>query len=783
MNLPTNTPRAIMPFSFNISFSKDEDIERIFVTRLGIFQYLFEQIVAEQPNSIPQHHLVIGERGMGKSTLLHRIAVELRKPEHSDAFLPLTFPEEQYNVDRLSKFWLNCLDALGDALDRREDKTGLDELDANINQWEKHGRNITAMEMYGHFEAWCKRFNQRVVLLVDNLNLIFGKISKEEQHQLRSILMQNGAPILVGASAHSIEEVVDYGAPFYDAFKVQTLKKLAFEEVLDTLKNLANITNNPSLVNKIYANRGRLRALYALTGGTPRTLTMLFPLIQNDFSINIQTDLEAMVDTATALYKSRFEELSEQMQVIVDAIALHWDPVHLEALREITHYENSTLSPQIKRLYDTGWLNRLDAYKAKGSAYEISERFFNIWYLMRRSSRRKKRELVCLTRFLNMLYAEELPQMARKMLKGSMEHSDHAALHLAMADAVKSPKLAKQLRDRGYEFLMDRAVEDDGVLRDFEIPKEVIKARVYELAKEAQSAHEKKDFETELKLIRNISKLIDDDGSFMSLIGNLYISDEQFDIAEDILKATTEVFPKNADAWFALGSLYQDYLCSNELAESAYLKALEIEPKHAKIWNNIGSLKIEQGLFGESEKAYQKAIEYDTGIAEPWINLGKLYFYDLDELEKAENSYLKAIEINANYAESWEGLGILYRYGFKKYEKAEKAFLNAIEIDSKLEYIWDTLGNLYQDNLKNYEQAEIAYKKEFENYPKNTWPIHNLIFLYRDKTNRMPEAKTLFEKLKPEDGCPDTYYLHAALFAYYDKNLGIASEALKKALE
>ena len=171
--------------------------------------------------------------------------------------------------------------------------------------------------------------------ILDNLNLIFSNINKEEQHQLRAILMSKGAPILVGSSATTIDETVNYQAPFYDAFQINYLKKLSFQESLDVLMNLSRITGNSDFENKIYLQKGKIEALYQLAGGTPRTLTILFPLIQNGFSENIQTDLDALLDIVTPLYKARFEELSPQLQVVLDAVALHWDPINIEQLREI----------------------------------------------------------------------------------------------------------------------------------------------------------------------------------------------------------------------------------------------------------------------------------------------------------------------------------------------------------------------------------------------------------------------------------------------------------------
>ncbi len=164
---------------FNPGRLTDEEIERAFVTRVKIFEYLLEGIVTESPEAIPQHYLIIGQRGMGKSTLLHRIAVELRKENYRKTFIPLTFPEEQYNVDRLSQFWLNCLDALADALDREGSTNQLDELDGDIRGWAAQAKDLTAMELYGHFADWAKRIGRRPVLLVDNLGMFLTDFLKK----------------------------------------------------------------------------------------------------------------------------------------------------------------------------------------------------------------------------------------------------------------------------------------------------------------------------------------------------------------------------------------------------------------------------------------------------------------------------------------------------------------------------------------------------------------------------------------------------------------------------
>lgn len=662
---------------FNPGRLTDEEIEMSFVTRIAFFQYIFKKIIAEKPNSIPQHHLVIGQRGMGKTSLLVRIAVELRKKPYCENFIALTFPEEQYNIDRLSKFWLNCLDALADALDRENQTEFTKILDAEIDGIAKsHHQENNAI--YAIFEQWTKKINRRPVLLVDNLNLIFDKISKEEQHQLRAILMSNNAPIMLGASATTIDDTVDYGAAFYDAFLIQYLKKLTFEESIEVLQNLANITGKKDFEQIIYKNKARLGALYELTGGTPRTISMLFPLIQDGFSAEIQSDLDALLDVVTPLYKARFEELPAQLQVVLDAIALHWDPMTIEQLRNVTQLENAQLSPQLKRLVDVGWLQKLDAFEAKGSAYELSERFFNIWYLMRRSSRRQKRELYCLSKFLESMYGEDVESMAYLRLEYSNNSKNQIFFDLALADTLKNKELKEKLQKKSYDELLELSKTDDNILREFSVPHEAIF--------------------------------------------------KKFTFLEELL--------------------YQNYLKNNfDICLNLVNELSQLDPNNPTIFHDRGLIYMKLGRYRESEEEYQKSLA-----------------------------------INGNSEHSWLDLGTLYQI-MGEYKKAELALKNSINISPQWSHTWNSLGNLYHNHLRKYLEAENAYNKAIEIDENFAYPKYNLVFLYRDNLNKLKEAKELFESITDDEKLKDSHFLNKALFAYYEKNAGIAKGFIVEALD
>ncbi|CAD0000730.1 tetratricopeptide repeat protein [Flavobacterium salmonis] len=713
----------------------DDTVQNLFVVRQKYFQLLMDKINKEKPNSIPQHYLFIGQRGMGKSTLLKRIEVELRK--NDSKFIPLLFPEEQYNLNNLSEFWLNSLDALADVLELLKMKEEVRLIDSKVKELGsiKDDEEL-ATQAFQFLIEMSKKIKKRPVLLIDNMSFIFDRLDKSEQHKLRAWLMQNEAPILIGASAVEIEETFNYGAPFYDAFQISYLNKLSFEELLDILNNLAKLTNAQEILANIHEEIARLKTIHQLTGGNPRTAVMLFKIIVKGFSKEINDDLEALLDEITPLYKARFEELSVQMQIIVDAIALHWDPMNLEQLRAETRLENGQLSPQLKRLVELGWLEKLDAYKAKGSAYQISERFFNIWFLMRRSSRRQKKELYCLSKFLETFYGDDLHTMAKNSLSIESRSLNHITYNLAMAEVVKDKDLKKLLTDKCYKDLKDEAKENPNIYEQFGLENDV---------------------------------------NIVNEMNQEYLN------AEKQLLKEIEANENNAEAWFNLANIYQ-VLKKNLDSKKAYLKTIELNDKIGGAWNNLGNLYWHEFLLPDkAEEAYLKSIEIDKNCIDPFFNLALLYHSDLGKYQEAEELYLAVIKMNVNDLDAWNNLGLLYMLNLQNYDKAENAYLKVIDINPNNSAVWNILGNLYQDHFQNYDKAEKAYKKAIELKLDSSVPKYNLVFLYRDKMNRYVEAHEYFSKLEIDEKVADSYWLNKTLFELYNRNEGIAKEYVEKA--
>ena len=793
----------------------DIEIEASFIARKSLFKFILGKVKEQDGIDIPQHLLIIGQRGMGKTTLLLRIGAELRKEDLKEKFIAINYPEEQYNIDRLSKFWKNSLDGMADALEKEGKLAEAEELDKDIAQMIG---SSPSLDPFTTFKKWKTKINRRPVLLVDNFSLVLSKLDKKEHHVLRSILIGEGTPIMIGASTTSMKETVEYGEPFYEAFSTQYLKKLTLKESIRVMLELSKIHNLPLLESHLNQHKGRLSTLYQLTGGTPRTISMLLPLVAQGFSEDINRDLESLLDLITPLYKSRFEQLPNQMQVVLDSIALHWDPISLEQLRDATALDNKKLSPQLKRLVDIGWIKKLSSTKSKGKLYEISERFFNVWYLMRRSSRRQRKAIYCLSKFLEVFYGEKLELVAEKRVNYNSKSKEDIMLNYALGKALSNHDLRQKLLQKTENDLEELSKFHLNIKEDFEFIKsekqdeEVSSAllKVIELTTTNKTDEAIRDLvaiEASKKLsysdcfvigylyewsIKNPDKsalfyrkaieLNAEHAAPWNGLGNLYQYHlKEYDQSMKSYKRAIELNPKYTAPWNGLGNLYQCHIKDYDQSEESYKKAIELDPKFAYPWNGLGNLyQYHLKNYDQSKESYKKAIELDPKFAYPWNGLGNLYQDHLIDFDQSQESYNRAIKLTPIYAYPWNGLGKLYQYCLKDYIQSEKCYKRAIELDSKDPSPWNRLGNLYQDQLNDPNKAENCYQQAID--LGDNMAKYNLIFLFIKEQKDYSAVIHQIQKLSSKEQLTGTNNLINSYLSYNDRNYGKAKDYLLAAL-
>ena len=234
-----------------------------FTARRPLLETLLGIVRGNAPGHPLQHCLLIGARGMGKTTTLwavaHRVA---RDPNLARQWQPVVFDEESRRVGDLADFWLEAIRQWEFATKDNSDRAGnlLKNASADIEERAQQ----TFVEMVA-------RRGKRALLLIDNLNDLFSSIRDQEPlHRLRAFLMKESSVMVIGGATSYFEAVTSVDQPFYDFFRYFELKPLTLEEMRECLLHLAKTRGDEGVEKSLDQRSGTIHALHLFTGGNPQ---------------------------------------------------------------------------------------------------------------------------------------------------------------------------------------------------------------------------------------------------------------------------------------------------------------------------------------------------------------------------------------------------------------------------------------------------------------------------------------------------------------------------------
>ncbi|MGB0712310.1 MAG: tetratricopeptide repeat protein [Gammaproteobacteria bacterium] len=779
---------------YNPGILSTDELKRYFVARQGLLDQLLDGLRREAAGQAPQHRLIVGTRGMGKTTLLHRFALAVLEDEGlAQYWLPLKFPEEQYNITRLSDLWANCLDALGDTLESLGEHDLLEELDSRVDALpaDEEPRSRQAFEA---LMAFADRLGRRLLLLIDNLDIVLERLH-DAHWAIREVLGHEPRLMLVGASARVLESTYEYQAAFYDFFKIHELKGLSESEMSAVLCRLAEVEGNPAIARMIEREPGRLRTLHTLTGGNPRTAVLLYGVLAQGMEGDVRSDLERLLDQCTPLYKARFEELPAQAQKVVDAMAVHWDPLTAARLAELTRLPVNSVSTQLTRLEQQAVVEKVPLRPGKKNGFQIAERFFNIWYLMR-TSRRVRRRLIWLVRFLKVFYSQDqLRERARRhLLDGQSQPGEaglrHAELGFSYASAVEDQTLRAALEGSALRTLVaDRKLSrelaaiidfegDDGDLRDRaermrflrELPEQVRRARgdwppgvsptdfaaalVGSLSLTPEQKRQVAESLPRMEEAQVLALQDDLNKEHTSWRDQLFGNEE---LINRLSLAVTEGFAANAldlpgmrIAAEALQSgllgAYADTLMLE--ATDPHLSADEHQRIHQGIetfglhyaWIDLGVALKASGDLDGAIAAYRQQLAVKPDHQSAWYNLGNALSENGD-LDGAIDAYRQQLAIEPDHEWAWSNLGIaLSENG--DLDGAIAAFRQQLAVKPDHEGAWNNLGIALKAN-GDLDGAMAAYRQGMRHESTRGRCHNGLAWLFYEQRRELAEAEGL----------------------------------------
>ena len=237
-----------------------------------------------------------------------------------------------------------------------------------------------------------------------NLDSIVAQIHDERQiYSLRATLIERPEILQLGSANAYFESIGGYGEPLYGFFRVFKLEGIGEEEARRILEAAASAEGRPEVSESLNMEQGRLETIRRLTGGNPRLLALACRLLIESPLGSAVEDLERLIDEQTPYFKARIEDLPGQARKVFQCLSEGWKPLLAKEVAAAANLSSSHASAQLKQLLEKGYAREIRLPGTKRTRYEVSDRFCNIYYLLR-FSRTGRDRLKRLVEFLHDLF-------------------------------------------------------------------------------------------------------------------------------------------------------------------------------------------------------------------------------------------------------------------------------------------------------------------------------------------------------------------------------------------
>jgi tetratricopeptide (TPR) repeat protein len=761
---------------YNPDWLSDDDLVAGFVARLELFGFLRDELRRAPVRGTVQHYLLVGVRGSGKTTLLKRLAVAVRRePDLRDHLVAVSFPEELYQVKHLADLWWAACEALADALDQEGLREEADALSHAVE-----ARSLPASDEHDDAGLRClmeasARLGRRPVLFVDNLDLVLRRIDKKGKKRkdpdsaaywaLREALSTSESPIVIGGSVRLSEPFTDSDKPFYDFFLPKRLATLSLPEVQKVLGRLAEGTGDREIVARIEQGAGRIRALHDLTGGNPRALGLVFELIRQGPSGRAVHDFERLLDLTTPYYKARFEELPEQAQAVLHALAtITRDEAGLATaegtaavVAKRVGLQTKLVSAQLEHLVNEGVVQKHSPDKGR-NRYQVAEQLFRLWIQMR-TNRRLRLKVVGLAEYLEALWdREELESAARAEADGQASRGG-ATLAMALAVTAQDDGFRRSQEGRAVDTVLRLGEGGAGFEAAFEagdLQPEVYEHGAFRVRCRELAAALGGTIPDAADLCRGlIVGLCWGPARLERLLAGLADPAKATEAAAEI-RAGLAAERRNLER---AGVEDADVEWLYRLREQGSLRRSGLTPADAEADRDTCGLATWRSFLWRL-LAGQCLPLRDRPAARQWLAWGREHFADApaerwaavaQALRRAEHLELaeEATELAFSRGESARGwyeraalLGDLHR----DRAGSEAAYRRAIELVPSFAWPWYALGTLLAQDPARLAEAEAAHRRSIDLDPSFAWPWNNLGILLAWDPARLAEAEAAFRR-------------------------------------
>jgi len=514
----------------NPAFLSDQELLDSFVVRHSELNLILE-IIRENRAKSNQHVLIVGSRGMGKTMLVLRIASAVRNDGIlSKAWHPIFLGEESYDISTPGEFWLRTLFHLGEQTGEERWKRSYHQLLQEGDEKRLHDSALSSLMDFTDEQG------KRILLIAENVNMLFGEqMNSDDIWTLRHTLQNEPRVMLLATATARFNEIENSGKALFELFKIYQLNPLN--------------TKESRIFWEYYTGQAisdhRIKPIRIWTGGNPRLLGIISSFEVKPSLKELMTDLTFLLDEHTNYFKSNIDNLPNLERKVFITLADIWKPASARDVAKLARIDVNKTSSFLNRLASRGMVE-IAKQKGNKKLYQVSERLYNIYYLMRKSDRNRDRVKAVANFMIQYYEDEELYQKTVFIAKEACEISpeirkDHFSVYEIILESIeKDEARGKLIQTTSHDFFALPDISEH-IRESVNHVKESTSTEQETIDKKWP---EKREYYCDEKEIRYQLTKNPNESILWVNLGNVLRQSEKYNEAEDAYNKAKELDPK-----------------------------------------------------------------------------------------------------------------------------------------------------------------------------------------------------------------------------------------------
>ncbi len=364
-----------------------EERKARFVGREALLGRLLSGIADQEGHKTVQHYLLLGPRGIGKTSILLTVRDRVRESAALSAgWFCVQLREEEYFIRTLR----DLLELVLRALAEEEDLPDAAEVAERVHQEKREERSL-AVAVEG-LRSLAARRGRRILLLIDNFDRLFPataagrrktRPAENEFRAFRKLLSKESFLMVVGASVRVFEEIAAYDQAFFNFFTPVEIPNLSDDEICALLRKCAELEKNTAFLAQFDVLRDKVRAITYLTGGNPRLVVMLYDVLRQHEMAPVVEALRETVGGLTPLLKHVLDDMPRQQSKTLDALVRLRGAAPPNEIATMARLPLNVVTAQLGRLKEARFVVVEGEGKGRPATYRVSDPMFHTWYQMR----------------------------------------------------------------------------------------------------------------------------------------------------------------------------------------------------------------------------------------------------------------------------------------------------------------------------------------------------------------------------------------------------------------